>query len=257
MFESLFYPIDDSYWWDSTTDSFAPRSHSSSSTEVPRGGSDHMPISDESSEFSANFGTILERISEKYEPKFTRIMTPQPRKLSEGPGSHSSFTPQPIRRACSQMEEPYSPHPRRRFRSFNCGRRQFGYDYEHLQMAVSDMQVNIAPKLANFLSRSADGSQSKCSDENHTVIVDSLKLVYKGIQTICSALLDEDQFKQPNFNFQGSKVAVENGMQDRCESRDSKTPDDEYFDQDVMNVNRLGGRLWGANTPKNGRETEL
>ena len=216
-----------------------------------------MPISDESSEFSENFGTILERISEKYEPKFTRIMTPQPRKLSEGPLSHSSFTPQPIRRACSQMEEPYSPHPRRRFRSFNCGRRQFGYDYEHLQMAVSDMQVNIAPKLANFLSRSADGSQSKCSDENHTVIVDSLKLVYKGIQTICSALLDEDQFKQPNFNVQGSKVAVENGMQDRCESRDSKTPDDEYFDQDVMNVNRLGGRLWGANTPKNGRETEL
>lgn len=138
-------------------------------------------------------------------------------------------------------------------------------------MAVSDMQVNIAPKLANFLSRTTEGNRSKCNDENHTVIVDSLKLVYKGIQTICSALLDEDQFKQPEFVADGDKTAVENGTEERPESRDSRTPDDEYFDKDVMGLDRMSefrgyrGSLWGANvgvlksrqTNRKGKETTL
>ena len=262
--------LDDSYWWDSTTDSFAPRSPSSSSADFPLSGSDHNPISDESSEYSENFGATFERITERYESKI-RTLTPQPQKTCNGSRNTEMFTPQPIRRACSQMAEPYSPHPRRRYRSFSSSKKYLGHDFEDLQMAVSDMQVNIAPKLASFLSRTTKGNHSKCNDENHTVIVDSLKLVYKGIQTICSALLDENQFKQPKFTVDGRKVAVENGTEERPESRDSKSPDDDYFDKDVMNLGRLSGLegykgdLWGTNgrlaksthTCKKGKETTL
>ena len=198
-----------------------------------------------------------------------RTLTPQPQQIYRSSRNTEIYTPQPIRRACSQMAEPYSPHPRRRFRSINSGKQYLGHDFQDLQMAVSDMQVNIAPRLASFLSRTAKGSQSKCHDENHTVIVDSLKLVYKGIQTICSALLDESQFKQPHF--EGNKIAVENGVQGRPESRNSKSPDDDYFDKDVMELGRLSGldgykgNLWGvdggvlknAHPPKKGKETTL
>ena len=130
------------------------------------------------------------------------------------------------------------------------------------------MQVNIAPKLANFLSSTSKGKHPKCSDENHTVIVDSLRLVYRGIQTICSALLDKDQFKQPDFEFKEAKIPVENGANERSESVGSKSPDDEYFDRDVMEIARLGGiggRLWGTHSAmeirghhvSKGKETSL
>ena len=208
-----------------------------------------MQTSDDSSEYSRNFCETLEQITQRYESRM-RTLTPQPQKMYNGSKYPEMYTPQPIRRACSQMAEPYSPHPGRRFRSINSGKHHLGHDFQDLQMAVSDMQVNIAPKLANFLSKTGKGSQTKCNDENHTVIVDSLKLVYKGIQTICSALLDENQFKQPEFD--GSKIAVENGMQERPESRESRSPDDDYFDKDVMELEKstgldgYRGNLWGA-----------
>lgn len=261
---------DDSYWWDNTTDSFAPRSPSQSSAEFPLSGSEQTAISDESSEYSENYGTSLARITERYESNIIRTLTPQPQKMYNGSSHSEMYTPQPIRRACSQMAEPYSPHPRRRFRSFNSGNKYLGHDFQDLQLAVSDMQVNIAPKLASFLSRTTEGNHTKCNDENHTVIVDSLKLVYKGIQTICSALLDENQFQQPKFSAAvEGKIAVENGSQQRPESRDSITPDDDYYDKDVLSlgwVNEIDGHkgsLWGANVVKNkqiakkGKETTL
>lgn len=255
---------DDSYWWDSTTDSFAPKSPSSSSADFPFSGSDQNPLSDGSSDYSGNFCDTLDRIAESYETN-KRTLTPQPQKIYKSSMNTEIYTPQPIRRACSQMAAPYSPHPGRRFRSINSGTQYLGHDFQDLQMAVSDMQVNIAPKLASFLSRTAKGNKSKCNDENHTVIVDSLKLVYKGIQTICSALLDENQFKQPQFD--GSKLAVENGTQERPESRES--PDDDYFDKDVMELGNgldgYRGSLWGAdgrlmkniNPRRKGKETTL
>eukprot|EP00794_Sanderia_malayensis_P009987 gene9987-11008_t len=166
-------------------------------------------------------------------------------------------TPQPIRRSVSQMSEPYSPHPRRRYNSISGERNQLVGGYESLQIAVSDMQVNIAPKLASVLSESATGSRADCSDEDHVMIVDSLKLVYRGIQTICTALLDEKQFARPEFNAvsdhsDGPPSVMENGTEESEESSQLGTvvsDDDCYDDGDVdgmMGNGKSDGNLWNT-----------
>ena len=64
------------------------------------------------------------------------------------------------------------------------------------------MQINIAPKLESIIKQSfsAPGDHG-CDVGSHNDIVDALKLVYGGIQNICTALLDENQFAQPEFPF--------------------------------------------------------
>ena len=122
-------------------------------------------------------------------------------------------------------------------------------------MAVSDMQVNIAPRIASVLCGSNSTNHATCNDNNHTMIVDSLKLVYKGIQTICGALLDEEQFTKPNFNLKACNASVSREL--------TRSPDDYYYDKEVILKNNMEGKLWNTNRHvqpcgnKNGKETSL
>ena len=258
----LLLTSDDSYWWDTTTDEFTTQPSSSSSGDFLESSLEDLATSEDSKD--DQYSELLsERIADQYERRLFRATTPQP------PGYNNNYrlpgrvlyTPQPIRRCSSQLSEPYSPHPRRRNRSMSVSHNSNNsLDFHQLHMAVSDMQINLAPKLANVLTKSQSVNNGKCgtcNNEAHTTIIDSLKLVYKGIQNICTALLDEEQFAKPDFALNGESELLSNNKEpDNLEKKfylNGKQSEDDYFDKEFFVTETFGPKQWVNDKGYNGQ----